>query len=134
MCTSFTSGVSLMEEPNLFATINDMEGQNNNEEERESTESNSSLLKRNRTLSSTSLAIVGTKVPHIESLDYEINENDLFKHDWRKRSRVQTLQCVFIKWTLAFLVGLLTGGVATLISLSIENISGYKLSHLCFSL
>ncbi|TMX05919.1 hypothetical protein EJD97_000053 [Solanum chilense] len=115
-----------MEEPNGFATINDMErkGQQNNEEERESTEIN---YWRNRTLSSTSVALVGAKVSHIESLDYETNENDLFKHDWRKRSRVQTLQYVFIKWTLAFLVGLFTGGVATLISLSIENISGYKL-------
>ncbi|KAK4712693.1 hypothetical protein R3W88_007206 [Solanum pinnatisectum] len=118
-----------MEEPNGFAevaTINDMEleGQHNNEEERESTEINYS---RNRILSSTSVAIVGAKVSHVESLDYEINENDLFKHDWRKRSRVQTLQYVFIKWTLTFLVGLFAGGVATLISLSIENISGYKL-------
>ncbi|KAK6798861.1 hypothetical protein RDI58_006564 [Solanum bulbocastanum] len=118
-----------MEEPHGFAevaTINDMglEGQHNNEEERESTEINYS---RNRTLSSTSVATVGAKVSHIESLDYEINENNLFKHDWRKRSRVQTLQYVFIKWTLAFLVGLFTGGVATLISLSTENISGYKL-------
>ncbi|KAG5624527.1 hypothetical protein H5410_009745 [Solanum commersonii] len=94
-----------MEEPNGFAEvatiINDMEleGQHNNEEERESTEINYS---RNRTLSSTSVAIVGAKVSHIESLDYEINENDLFKHDWRKRSRVQTLQYVFIKWISHF--------------------------------
>lgn len=29
------------------------------------------LLKRNRTLSTNPLAIVGTKVSHIESLDYE---------------------------------------------------------------
>lgn len=29
------------------------------------------LLKRNRTLSSNPLAIIGTKVSHIESLDYE---------------------------------------------------------------
>lgn len=29
------------------------------------------LLKRNRTLSSSPLAIVGAKVSHIESLDYE---------------------------------------------------------------
>ncbi|KAM3364090.1 chloride channel protein CLC-a-like [Capsicum galapagoense] len=119
-----------MEAPNNLlaevATINDMEGLHNNEEERD-TESNCSLLKRNQTLSSTSIAIVGAKVSHIESLDYEINENDIFKHDWRRRSRAQALQYVFIKWTLAFLVGLLTGGVATLISLSIENISGYKL-------
>ncbi|GFP98968.1 chloride channel protein clc-b [Phtheirospermum japonicum] len=85
------------------------------------------LLKRNRTLSSSPLAIVGTKVSHIESLDYEINENDLFKQDWRSRSRVQVLQYIFLKWLLAFLVGLLTGVIATLINLAVENIAGYKL-------
>ncbi|KAJ8767898.1 hypothetical protein K2173_020838 [Erythroxylum novogranatense] len=86
------------------------------------------LLKRNRTtLSSSPLAIVGAIVSHIESLDYEINENDLFKHDWRRRSKVQVLQYIFLKWTLAFLVGLLTGLIATLINVAIENIAGYKL-------
>ncbi|CAL1354642.1 unnamed protein product [Linum trigynum] len=95
-------------------------------------ESNSStlqepLLKRNRTLSSTPLAIVGTKMSHIESLDYEINENDMFKHDWRSRSKVQVLQYVFLKWSLAFLVGGLTVLIATLINLAVENIAGYKI-------
>lgn len=56
-----------------------------------------------------------------------INENDLFKHDWRSRSRVQVLQYIFLKWLLAFLVGLLTGIIATLINLAVENIAGYKL-------
>jgi hypothetical protein len=32
-----------------------------------------------------------------------------------------------LKWILAFLVGLLTGIIATLINLAVENISGYKL-------
>ncbi|KAM1769826.1 hypothetical protein ACFX11_044843 [Malus domestica] len=85
------------------------------------------LLKRNRTLSSTPLAMVGAKVSHIESLDYEINENDLFMHDWRSRTKVQVLQYVFLKWILAFLVGLLTSIIATLINLATENIAGYKL-------
>ncbi|KAH9616502.1 hypothetical protein KSS87_009375 [Heliosperma pusillum] len=85
------------------------------------------LLKRNRTLSASHLAMVGAKVSHIESLDYEINENDLFKQDWRSRSRIQVLQYVFLKWKLAFLVGLLTGLIATVINLAIENIAGYKL-------
>ncbi|KAL3829491.1 hypothetical protein ACJIZ3_018293 [Penstemon smallii] len=85
------------------------------------------LIKRNLTLSGNQLAIVGTKVSHIESLDYEINENDLFKQDWRSRSKVEVLQYVFSKWLLAFLVGLLTGLIATVINLAIENISGYKL-------
>ncbi|KAE8715856.1 Chloride channel protein CLC-a [Hibiscus syriacus] len=43
------------------------------------------------------------------------------------RSRVQVLQYVFFKWLLAFLVGLLTGLIITLINLAIEKITGYKL-------
>ncbi|BAT84816.1 hypothetical protein LR48_Vigan03g181200 [Vigna angularis] len=93
----------------------------------ESNPLNEPLLKRNRTLSSNPLALIGEKVSYIESLDYEINENDLFKHDWRSRSGVQVLQYIFLKWLLAFLVGLLTGIIATLINLAIENIAGYKL-------
>lgn len=56
-----------------------------------------------------------------------INENDLFKQDWRSRSRAQVLQYIILKWSLAFLVGLLTGIIATLINLAVENIAGYKL-------
>lgn len=56
-----------------------------------------------------------------------INENDLFKHDWRSRSKVQVLQYIFLKWSLAFLVGLLTGIIATTINLAVENIAGYKI-------
>ncbi|CAN8272926.1 unnamed protein product [Cochlearia groenlandica] len=102
------------------------------EEEEEETDPennilNQPLLKRHRTLSSTPLALVGTKVSYIESLDYEINENDLFKHDWRSRSKAQVFQYIFAKWTLACLVGLFTGLIATLINLAVENIAGYKL-------
>ncbi|CAB4305801.1 unnamed protein product [Prunus armeniaca] len=106
-----------------------MEGESNDGEERdpESISLSQPLLRRNRTLSSSPLAIVGAKVSYIESLDYEINENDLFKHDWRSRSKVQVLQYIFLKWILAFLVGLLTGIIATLINLAVENIAGYKL-------
>ncbi|KAG6412651.1 hypothetical protein SASPL_125334 [Salvia splendens] len=87
------------------------------------------LLKENQTLSSNSIAVVGVgaKVSHIESLDYEINENDLFKQDWRSRSKKDILQYIFSKWLLAFLIGLLTGLIATLINLAVENIAGYKL-------
>ncbi|KAL0344124.1 UNVERIFIED_CONTAM: Chloride channel protein CLC-b [Sesamum angustifolium] len=104
-----------------------MEGPEEEEDDPECNNLHQPLLKRNRTLSSSPLAIVGAKVSYIESLDYEINENDLFKQDWRSRSRVQVLQYIFLKWLLAFLVGLLTGGIATLINLSVENITGYKL-------
>ncbi|KAL8038813.1 hypothetical protein ABFX02_11G132400 [Erythranthe guttata] len=101
--------------------------QDEQEHDPESNTLHEPLLKVNRTLSSNQLAIVGGKVSHIESLDYEINENDLFKQDWRSRSKVQVLQYIFLKWLLAFLVGLLTGLIATLINLAVENIAGYKL-------
>lgn len=61
--------------------------------------------------------------------EFRINESDLFKHDWRRRSNVEVLQYVFGKWTLAFLVGLLTGVIASLINLAIENIAGIKMLH-----
>ncbi|XP_072958056.1 chloride channel protein CLC-b-like [Typha angustifolia] len=85
------------------------------------------LLKRSPTLTANHLAMVGAKVSHIESLDYEIIESDLFKHDWRSRSNAEVLQYIFLKWTMAFLVGLLTGVIASLINLAIENIAGMKM-------
>uniref|UniRef100_A0A0D9XYZ6 Uncharacterized protein n=1 Tax=Leersia perrieri TaxID=77586 RepID=A0A0D9XYZ6_9ORYZ len=88
------------------------------------------LLKRSNTLTASHLAMVGAKVSRIESLDYEIIENDLFKHDWRRRSNVEVLQYIFLKWAMAFLVGLLTGVIASLINLAIENISGLKMLHM----
>ena len=43
---------------------------------------------------------------------------------------MEVLQYVFLKWALAFLVGLLTGVIASLINLAIENISGLKMLHM----
>nr|UTD53585.1 chloride channel B [Casuarina glauca] len=109
-------------------TAHDMDGEVGEEEiDPESNSLNQPLLRRSRTMSSNPLAMVGAKVSYIESLDYEINENDLFKHDWRRRSKAQVLQYIFLKWSLASLVGLLTGLIATFINLAIENIAGYKL-------
>ncbi|GER47495.1 chloride channel [Striga asiatica] len=103
------------------------EGDEREENDPESNRLHQPLLKRNQTFSLSPLAIVGSTLSHVESLDYEINENDLFKQDWRSRSQVEVLQHIFFKWLLAFLVGLLTGLVATLINLAVENIAGYKL-------
>ena len=43
---------------------------------------------------------------------------------------MEVLQYIFLKWALAFLVGLLTGVIASLINLAIENISGIKMLHM----
>ncbi|XP_020588022.1 chloride channel protein CLC-c isoform X2 [Phalaenopsis equestris] len=85
------------------------------------------LLLRKRTMNTTSqIALVGANVCPIESLDYEIVENDLFNEDWRSRTKVQIFQYVILKWTLALLIGLATGIVGFFNNLAIENIAGFK--------
>uniref|UniRef100_A0A2P2JYU8 Chloride channel protein n=2 Tax=Rhizophora mucronata TaxID=61149 RepID=A0A2P2JYU8_RHIMU len=85
------------------------------------------LLVRNRKNTTSQIAIVGANSCPIESLDYEILENELFKQDWRSRKKVEIFQYVFLKWTLALLIGLSTGLVAFLNNLGVENIAGFKL-------
>ncbi|KAL1534940.1 chloride channel protein CLC-c-like [Salvia divinorum] len=82
---------------------------------------------KSRTNTSSQIAIVGAKVYPIESLDYEMIETDLFKQDWRSRKMVQIFQYIYLKWTLALLIGLCTGLVGFLNNLAVENIAGYKL-------
>ncbi|XP_023552785.1 chloride channel protein CLC-c-like isoform X1 [Cucurbita pepo subsp. pepo] len=73
------------------------------------------------------LAIVGSNVCPIESLDYEIIENDLFKQDWRSRRKVEIFQYVILKWTLCLFIGLITGVVGFFNNIAVENIAGHKL-------
>ncbi|XP_078440813.1 chloride channel C [Wolffia australiana] len=85
-------------------------------------------LLRKRTMNTTSqIAIVGANVCPIESLDYEIVENDVFKQDWRSRKKAQIYQYIVLKWTLALLIGLATGLVGFFNNLAVENIAGFKL-------
>ncbi|XP_027159963.1 chloride channel protein CLC-c [Coffea eugenioides] len=85
------------------------------------------LLKSKSRINTTSqIAIVGANVSPIESLDYEIIENELFKQDWRSRKKVEIYQYVFLKWTLALLIGLCTGLVGFFNNLAVENIAGFK--------
>ncbi|KAJ7946528.1 Chloride channel protein [Quillaja saponaria] len=85
------------------------------------------LLKNARINNTSQLAIVGANVCPIESLDYEIIENDLFKQDWRSRTKDEIVQYIFLKWTLALLIGLGTGVVGFLNNLAVENLAGFKL-------
>ncbi|WCJ30624.1 chloride channel C [Euphorbia peplus] len=83
------------------------------------------LVKRTNTTSQ--IAIVGANTCPIESLDYEIIENDLFKQDWRSKKKIQILQYVFLKWGFALVIGLFTGLVGFFNNIAVENISGFKL-------
>ncbi|RAL39533.1 hypothetical protein DM860_003066 [Cuscuta australis] len=85
------------------------------------------LHSKSRVNNTSQIAIIGANICPIESLDYEILENDLIKQDWRSRKKVQIFQYIFLKWTLAFLIGLLTGLVAFFNNLAVENIAGFKL-------
>ncbi|KAL4556194.1 hypothetical protein LXL04_038837 [Taraxacum kok-saghyz] len=84
------------------------------------------LLSKNRINTSSQIAIVGSNICPIESLDYEILENDLFKQDWRSRKKTEIFQYVVMKWTLCLLIGLLTGVVAFFNNLGVENLAGFK--------
>ncbi|KAI3707806.1 hypothetical protein L2E82_36650 [Cichorium intybus] len=85
------------------------------------------LLLKSRVNTTSQIAIVGANVCPIESLDYEIVENDLFKQDWRSRKKVQIFQYVVLKWTLVLLIGIATGLVAFFNNIAVENIAGFKL-------
>lgn len=72
------------------------------------------------------VAIVGSNVCPIESLDYEIYENDFFKQDWRSRGKVQIFQYIFVKWLLCFLIGLIVSLIGFCNNLAVENLAGVK--------
>ncbi|XP_012449625.1 putative chloride channel-like protein CLC-g [Gossypium raimondii] len=85
------------------------------------------LSHQQRSINSTSqVAIVGANVCPIESLDYEIVENDFFKQDWRARGKVQIFQYIFMKWLLCFLIGGFVSLAGFFNNLAVENIAGVK--------
>ncbi|KAF5749594.1 chloride channel-like family protein [Tripterygium wilfordii] len=84
------------------------------------------ILQRSVINSSSQVAIVGANVCPIESLDYEIAENDFFKQDWRTRGRSQIFQYQFMKWSLCFLVGSIVSLIGFFNNLAVENIAGMK--------
>lgn len=86
------------------------------------------LLSSQRSIinSTSQVAIVGANVCPIESLDYEIFENEFFKQDWRSRGVVQILQYICMKWLLCFMIGLIVGFIGFCNNLAVENLAGIK--------
>lgn len=70
---------------------------------------------------------LASMAPPLQSLDYEIVENDDLVIKDRQCTCTQNLQYTFFKWMLVSLVGLLTGLTGLAINLAIENIAGFKL-------
>ena len=75
---------------------------------------------------SSQVALVGANVSPIESLDYEILENEFFKQDWRSHDTVHVFQYIFMKWFTCFLVGILVGMIGFCNNLAVENLAGVK--------
>ncbi|KAK1400061.1 Chloride channel protein [Heracleum sosnowskyi] len=84
------------------------------------------LLHRSPSNHTSQVAIVGSNLCPIESLDYEIIENELFKQDWRSRDKVQIVQYVFMKWILCLLIGFIVSLIAFCNNLAVENLAGIK--------
>lgn len=84
------------------------------------------LLHRSATNNISQVAMVGSNPCPIESLDYEIIENDLFDQNWRSRGKADQVRYVVLKWTFCFAIGILTGIVGFLINLAVENVAGFK--------
>ncbi|KAK6156538.1 hypothetical protein DH2020_010786 [Rehmannia glutinosa] len=83
-------------------------------------------LRRSQSNTTSQVAIVGSNVCPIESLDYEIIENDIFKPDWRSMGMIELYQYTFMKWILCFLIGLIVGLLGFFTNLAVENIAGVK--------
>ncbi|KAL0915281.1 hypothetical protein M5K25_015686 [Dendrobium thyrsiflorum] len=86
-------------------------------------------LRRHSSNNTSQVAIIGSNLCRIESLDYEIMENEFFKLDWRTRGRAHIVRYVILKWTLCLLVGVLAGAIGFFNNLAIENIAGFKFLH-----
>ncbi|CAN6699799.1 unnamed protein product [Malus baccata var. baccata] len=86
------------------------------------------LISRQRSApnSTSQVALVGANVCPIESLDYEILENEFFKQDWRSRGKVHAFQYLFMKWVSCFLIGIVVGLIGFCNNLAVENIAGIK--------
>ncbi|OEL22896.1 putative chloride channel-like protein CLC-g, partial [Dichanthelium oligosanthes] len=84
------------------------------------------LLHRSATNNTSQVAMVGSNPCPIESLNYEMIENDLFDQNWRMRSKADQVRYVVLKWTFCFAIGILTGIVGFVINLAVENVAGFK--------
>uniref|UniRef100_J3MRZ4 Chloride channel protein n=1 Tax=Oryza brachyantha TaxID=4533 RepID=J3MRZ4_ORYBR len=87
---------------------------------------NRALLHRSATNNTSQVAMVGSNPCPIESLDYEIIENDLFDQNWRSRAKADQVRYVVLKWTFCFAIGIITGIVGFVINLAVENVAGLK--------
>ncbi|XP_057967246.1 putative chloride channel-like protein CLC-g [Malania oleifera] len=83
-------------------------------------------LLRSQSNATSQVAIVGSDVCPIESLDYEIIENEFFNQDWRSLGKLQIFEYIYMKWLLCFLVGVIVSSLGFCNNLAVENLAGIK--------
>ncbi|KAJ4755043.1 Chloride channel protein [Rhynchospora pubera] len=83
-------------------------------------------LSRSSPNNTSQLAIIGSNLCPIESLDYELIENDLLNQNWRSLGKVDKYRYIFLKWTFSLFIGILVSAVGFFNNLAVENIAGLK--------
>eukprot|EP00879_Flechtneria_rotunda_P004562 GHRR01004817.1.p1 GENE.GHRR01004817.1~~GHRR01004817.1.p1 ORF type:complete len:654 (+),score=198.62 GHRR01004817.1:480-2441(+) len=66
------------------------------------------------------------QAPNFESLDYELVENTVYRADTASRTHFDHIFKHGAKWSLLFVLGVITAAAAFAVNLGVENISGFK--------
>lgn len=62
----------------------------------------------------------------LESLDYEVIENAVYREDQARKGRLDQLGYLALKWIFALLLGIATGLAAFFINVAVEILAGWK--------
>ncbi|KAF8058892.1 CLC-D [Scenedesmus sp. PABB004] len=64
--------------------------------------------------------------PNLESLDYELAENTVYRTDTAARTHLDHITKSGAKWSMCFALGVLTAVAAFAVNLGVENLAGFK--------
>jgi len=65
----------------------------------------------------------------MQSLDYEVVENYVYRDEERKKGYQFVVKKNVIRWIVFFWIGVITATIGIIIDLSIENIADLKFSY-----
>jgi len=69
------------------------------------------------------------KLAPVESLDYEVYENEVYCAEQARRTTLRTLSYMSMKWTLCLLTGTLVSVSVFFVNYAVENIAAVKFSY-----
>lgn len=65
----------------------------------------------------------------LQSLDYEIVENYVYRDEERKKGYPFVVKKSVVRWIVFFWIGVITATIGIIIDLSIENLADIKFAH-----